>query len=286
MKDVNIVVVDDSPTFVKMLTRLLENEGFHVAGYAYSKDEAIETVKRLNPDIVTMDMIMPGTDGIECTKAIHAINPKINVIVVSSLWDDESIRQAHIAKASGYIHKPVDPAELTFWINRVTEENEIFSELEAVYFSAFEEALTNNMKKNFNYVPRFLDRDTADIVHESRSVCIVVGLTGRYKGRIFCDLSSETARRITSVILNRETHSKEEIICTLSKYVSEGMVVACAALNQKNKLLNIHSAPPIIFYGESILIAKSNLDTVTSEIAETVFGDIYINVGFIKDIRP
>lgn len=284
MKDVNIVVVDDSPFFVALLTRLLEEKGFHVAGSANSKEEAVEAVKRLNPDIVTMDMIMPGADGIECTKAIHAVNPKVSVIIVTSLLDDEMIRKVHKARVSGYLHKPVDAIELTLLINRVISGNELFAEMEKSYFSVFKEALTSISNRYFKLTPHYLDKEKANVIHESRGISIVSGITGKYKGRALFDLSCETARRITSVILKQETHSKEEIVYVLNKMVTEGTKIACSKM--KSKQWEIDAVSPVIFYGDSILIAKADLDTVTSEIAETAFGDIYMNVGFKKEILP
>lgn len=286
MKDVNIVVVDDSSFFVAMLTRLLEEIGFHVIGSAHSKQEAVEAVKALNPDIVTMDMIMPGTDGIECTRAIHAVNPKISVIIVTSLLDDEMIRNVHKARVSGYVHKPVNASEITLLINRVVSDNALFTEMEECYFSAFEEAMTCIIIKYFRSAPHYLDQDNANTIHESRGISIISGITGKYKGRVLLDLSGETARRITSTVLKKETHSKDEIVYVINKMVTEGMEAACSKINQKNELWQMHPVPPVIFYGESIMIAKSDLDTITSEIVETVFGDIYMNVGFKKEILP
>ena len=67
----------------------------------------METVSRLKPDLVTMDMTMPGADGIECIQAIRTVDPDVKVIIVSSMMDDEIVRRAQKAKISGYVQKPI-----------------------------------------------------------------------------------------------------------------------------------------------------------------------------------
>ena len=68
MKEIKVVVVDDSPFSVGMISNILTENGFHVVGSANCLKEAVDAVAELKPDIVTMDMVMPGADGIECTK--------------------------------------------------------------------------------------------------------------------------------------------------------------------------------------------------------------------------
>ena len=117
MKDIKIVVVDDSPFSVGMISNILTDKGFCVVGSANSLTEAVEVVTRENPDVVTMDMTMPGGDGIECTEAIHKVNPDVKVIIVSSMMDDEIVRKAKKVQASGYLQKPVDADE-----NRIVDQ--------------------------------------------------------------------------------------------------------------------------------------------------------------------
>ncbi len=94
MKEIKVVVVDDSPFSIALLSDILTESGFQVIGDASSLEETIEVVGKLRPDVVTMDMTMPGTDGLECTRAVHAIDPNINVIIVSSMMDEEIVRKA------------------------------------------------------------------------------------------------------------------------------------------------------------------------------------------------
>ena len=80
MADLRIVIVDDSPFSIAVIRGVLEDAGFEVVGEASSLEEVKEVVQRTKPNLVTMDMTLPGTDGLECTRAIHSIDNTIKVI--------------------------------------------------------------------------------------------------------------------------------------------------------------------------------------------------------------
>ena len=134
MKETTVVVVDDSPFSVAMISNILTANGFNVVGSANGLEEALEAVRTLSPDVVTMDITMPGADGIECTNAIHKHNPKQKVVIVSSMMDEEIVRRAKKAKISGYVQKPVEAEELTLVLNRVVADEELFIELEGALY--------------------------------------------------------------------------------------------------------------------------------------------------------
>ncbi|KJZ91473.1 response regulator, partial [Clostridium sp. IBUN13A] len=143
MKDTRILIVDDSPFQIALLSDVLEEQGFEVVGQAMSLEEVKSEVKRTKPDLVTMDLTIPGTDGFECTKAVHDIDSNIKVIVVSSMMDEELINKAKKLGISGFIQKPVDTEELTLLINRVMADEDLFCELEILYLGAYTEATLN-----------------------------------------------------------------------------------------------------------------------------------------------
>ena len=154
MKKVDIVIVDVfsfSNCFIERYS--LTESGFNVVGEASSLEETIEVVTNTKPDLVTMDMTIPGTDGFECTREIHKIDPNIKVVVVSSMMDDEIVRKARKTRVSGYAQKPVDAEELTLLINRVMSDVELFAELEGLYSSIFKEALLDVFNKLTKTVP-------------------------------------------------------------------------------------------------------------------------------------
>ncbi len=280
MKEIKVVVVDDSPFSVLMITNILSENGFNVVGSANSLQEAIKAVSTLNPDIVTMDMTMPGADGIECTRAIHKINPNVKVIIVSSMMDDEIVRDAKKEKISGYVQKPVDEEELCLLIKRIMADEELFVELDGLYFTAFKEALTDSFNKFFKSVPDYKEQENVNGEQTSRGISVVMGIIGKYGGRMILDMSDDTAKNITATLLKKDSLTKDHIVNVMGEISNIIAGNACSMMNKNNSLFGLRVAPPTIVYGESIKISKSELDTVSSVKAETAFGEVYMNVGF------
>lgn len=199
MKDIKVVVVDDSPFSIALLRDMLTDNGLDVVGEATSLEETIEVVGKLRPNIVTMDMTIPGTDGIECTKAIHSIDPNINVIIVSSMMDDEIVKKAKKNHACGYIQKPVDPEELTLLINRIMADDELFKDLDEVYYKVYKESFMDVFNKLMKTVPKFGEESNSDVELVSRGISVVMGIIGKYSGRMLLDMSYDTAENFLNL---------------------------------------------------------------------------------------
>lgn len=282
MKDIKVVVVDDSPFSIVLITDILTQSGFNVIGNASSLEETIEVVTSLKPDIVTMDMTIPGTDGLECTRAIHGIDPNIKVIIVSSMMDDEIVEKAKKNKAVGYIQKPVDSEEITLLINRIMASEELFKELASLYYPTFKESFNDTFNKFTKTVPTFMDENNSNDEHESQGICIVIGIIGKYSGRMLLNMSYETAEKIAETLLKRTPKDSEEIHNVMSEFSNIVSGTACSTINRKNKLFGLRVAPPTIFHGESITVSKGHFDATASAIANTAYGTIYINIGFVR----
>lgn len=280
MKEINIVVVDDSPFSVAMISNILTSNGFNVVGTANGLDEAVEAVKTLKPDVVTMDITMPGADGIECTNAIHKFNPKQKVVIVSSMMDEEIVRRAKKAKISGFVQKPVDAEELTLVINRIMADEELFIELDSLYTTVFKEALTDSFNKLFKSVPEFKTEAKNNKAQVSRGISVVIGIIGKYSGRMILDMSNETARNMAGTMMNSAELPDEYIVNIVGEVSNIVAGNASSLMNKTNKLFGLRVAPPTIVYGEAIKISKSDFDTVFSVTAVSSFGEIFMNVGF------
>jgi DNA-binding NarL/FixJ family response regulator len=265
-----------------MISNILTAKGFKVVGSANGLKEAVEAVTSLKPDLVTMDMTMPGADGIECTKAIHKIDPHIKVIVVSSMMDDEIVHKARKVKVSGYVQKPVDEEELALLINRVMADAELYDELSRLYFDAFKESLTITMNRFFQDTPVFKDETKVNDEKQSRGFSVVMGIIGKYGGRMLLDMSTETARQIAGYLIKEEELNNDLIVNVIAEISNIIAGNACSMINKTNSLFGFRVAPPTAVYGESIKISRAELSSVTSVIAKTAFGEIYMNIGFSR----
>ncbi len=100
-----IVVVDDHATFARTLTVLLRAAGHDVVGVGADGHQAVELCLALQPDIVLMDIQMPGLDGVAATGQITEAAPHIGVLVLTMFEDEESLVAALGAGARGYLVK-------------------------------------------------------------------------------------------------------------------------------------------------------------------------------------
>jgi DNA-binding NarL/FixJ family response regulator len=122
-----ILVADDSAAFRTGLAALLAAvDGMALVGNATDGDEAIASALELQPDVVLMDLNMPGQNGIEATRAIVSAAPHIAVLVLTMYEDDESVFSAVQAGARGYLVKGARQAELLRALRSVAEGGAVF----------------------------------------------------------------------------------------------------------------------------------------------------------------
>lgn len=109
----NIIIADDHPLFRSGVRNLLRTtEDLIVAGEASSGDEALELAAKLDPDLILMDIRMPGINGIEATRLIKEKHPRTEVLILTMFRDDQSVFTAMRAGAKGYVLKDADETEL------------------------------------------------------------------------------------------------------------------------------------------------------------------------------
>ncbi|MGY1826277.1 MULTISPECIES: response regulator [unclassified Blastococcus] len=123
-----LLVVEDHPLFRKGVLALLDTAaGLEVVGVAVSGEEAVAQAAQLRPDVVLMDLQLPGMSGIEATRAITAVVPDVRVLVLTLFEDEDSVFMALRAGARGYVLKDADEEELTGAIRAVARGEAIFS---------------------------------------------------------------------------------------------------------------------------------------------------------------
>ena len=102
---IKVLIVDDSAFARSVIAKKLGTDpSIAVAGFARDGADALEKIKELKPDVVTMDIILPGMNGIEATRQIKMLYPQIKIIMVSALGG-ELREQAAAAGADGYVPK-------------------------------------------------------------------------------------------------------------------------------------------------------------------------------------
>jgi DNA-binding NarL/FixJ family response regulator len=108
-----ILIADDHPVLIAGVRRVLELDGgFEVVGEAHSGPEVVPMVAQTQPDVVLLDVRMPGLDGLACLDRLRAGFPDVQVVMCSTSVDPDLIESAFARGACGYIVKSVDPNEL------------------------------------------------------------------------------------------------------------------------------------------------------------------------------
>lgn len=113
MPDIRIIIIDDHEIVRRGLRGFLEiSEGIEVVGEGSDGKQALDLVETLQPDVVLMDLIMPGMNGVEATRSIMTKYPESRILILSSFGDDNYLFPVLEAGAAGYVLKDIAPDEL------------------------------------------------------------------------------------------------------------------------------------------------------------------------------
>jgi DNA-binding NarL/FixJ family response regulator len=126
---ITVVLADDHPIVRQGLRHLLENDPeFHVVGEAGDGLEAIHLIEKLKPNILVVDLMMPGLNGLEVLRQFKKISPTTRAIVLSMQSANAYVVEALNLGAEGYVLKDTGPSELVNAIHAVTQGNRYLSE--------------------------------------------------------------------------------------------------------------------------------------------------------------
>ena len=128
MKPVSVLLVDDHALIRRGLTDLIRYESdLNVAGEASNGQEAVEAARKLNPDIIVMDLMMPEIDGVEATRRIKAERPDSRILILTTFGTSADVARAMAAGASGAIMKDAETDDQLAAIRAVAAGGKAFS---------------------------------------------------------------------------------------------------------------------------------------------------------------
>ena len=106
MDKTTLMVVDDSPFASKQIKDIVEENGYEVIGYAKDGEEGIRMYEELHPDMVILDIIMPGIDGLETAQILQEKDPDVTILMLSSLCDSGTLEEVRAIGVKYLIPKP------------------------------------------------------------------------------------------------------------------------------------------------------------------------------------
>lgn len=116
-----VLVCDDAIFMRTMISDILSQAGYEVVGEAETGTQAVERFSELNPDLVTMDIVMPGMGGIDAVREILKIAPSARILMCSAMGQQALVIEAIQAGAKDFVVKPFQPSRVLEAVQRVLE---------------------------------------------------------------------------------------------------------------------------------------------------------------------
>jgi len=118
----NAIVIDDDFDTVEVFCEYLELKNIHVLGKGHNGKDAVDLYKKLNPDVVFLDVLMPDYDGFYALEKIRQVNPKAHVIMVTASLTAQTEDKLKELNASAIIFKPYEIDQVLETVNRVLKQ--------------------------------------------------------------------------------------------------------------------------------------------------------------------
>jgi DNA-binding NarL/FixJ family response regulator len=195
METLHVLIADDHPLFRHGLREFLNlSPNIEVVGEATSGEEAITQAKALHPDLILMDVNMPGVKGIEATRRILHDSPHIRILVVTMFEDDGTVFAALRAGARGYILKDAEKENILRAIQAVSDGEAIFSPTIATRLIDFFTTQASTLPKEIFPSLTDREREILQLISRGRSNADIAGEFS---------LSPKTVYNYVSNILNK-----------------------------------------------------------------------------------
>lgn len=282
MAKIRVLVVDDSRMSYAMIERMLAGSDFEICGYAKIATKAVNKYKKLNPDIVTMDMNLPDYDGIRCSEMIFEINPKAKIVMISAMRDAKLMEKGREIGISAFLGKPVEQAELLHTLSSVLDsyENRLARYQEA-YLKPFVSILQRNllnMAELESDVDISVSKDNKILI---KGMAVILGLNGDPMGRLVLHVEHNVMFKLAGVILGQEeiTISEAEASECIEEMANIIAGSSVSIINDTFPDKEMRITPPGTVIGNDMSIVNPKLLSFDI-VAKTELGDIKMSLGF------
>ena len=221
LERIKVLIADDHALLRQGLCRILElEEDIEVVAQAADGEEAVALAKELHPDVILMDINMPGLNGLEATRMIKKVAPESKVLVLTIHDDDEYVFKVIQAGAGGYVLKDVDPSNLAEAIRTVNQGHaylrsplleKVLEEFGRLSQAQEEVAATSNWQESvYTEVPRTDEESENDPGLLSR-------LTVREREILECIVGGQSNKEIAATLVISEKTVKNHVSNILRK---------------------------------------------------------------------
>jgi len=206
---IRVTIFDDNRSVRQGLSQLLNGSpGYECAGTFENCSNLLQDVEATKPDVVLMDIQMPGISGIEAVKKIREKNPDLKILMQTIFEDNEKIFQSILAGASGYLLKNTSPTRLLDFIKETYEGGAPMSPSVATKVLKFVAQQTSpTQPNNFNLSER--EKEILSFLVKGMSYKMIAAS---------CFISTDTVRgHISNIYKKLHVHSKGEAVATAIK---------------------------------------------------------------------
>ena len=287
MEKVKVMVVDDSRISRMMVSSMLAKTNFEVCAMAENSAEAVALYAKTKPDVVTMDMNLPDADGIECTRRIHAIDPKAKIVMISAMKDAKLIMQGRMAGIGSFLQKPVSTNELIDTLMIMCNENvgavAVYRES---YVTTFAKVLQQSLVSIFGIQSEIEISQNEESVLRVDGVAAVIGIVGEPKGRVALYMDSETMYSLSRAMLGMDPQDDLSADEAEAAIEEEGNIINGRAVSRVNDVFKdkeMRITPPGTVIGSDIILSNPELITF-NVVAKTSYGNVFMNVGFARGV--
>jgi len=287
VEKVKVMVVDDSRISRMMVSSMLAKTNFEVCAMAENSAEAVALYAKTKPDVVTMDMNLPDADGIECTRRIHAIDPKAKIVMISAMKDAKLIMQGRMAGIGSFLQKPVSTNELIDTLMIMCNENvgavAVYRES---YVTTFAKVLQQSLVSIFGIQSEIEIAQNEESVLHVDGVAAVIGIVGEPKGRVAVYMDSETMYSLSKAMLGMDPQDDLSADEAEAAIEEAGNIITGRAVSRINDVFKdkeMRITPPGTVIGSDIILSNPELISF-NVVAKTSYGNVYMNVGFARGV--
>lgn len=202
----SVLVVDDVDLFRTGLAAALEREGFDVVGEADDADEAITAAESLQPELVLLDILMPGVSGLDAVEKIRAVSPDSHVVMLSGSESEEDLLECIKVGARGYLIKDAPFGELAASLHSVAAGGAALSGLMAGKLLDVLSQLLRHQDFTAPRRPVLTGREIEVLQHVAK------GLTSKEIGHVLFISENTVKNHVRNILDKLGLHSRNEAV--------------------------------------------------------------------------
>ena len=285
MGKLRVLIVDDSKISRVMIAENLRDTDFEVCGMAADAVEALKLYTEHRPDLVTMDMNLPDTNGLECSRRILATDPNAKILMVSAMKDLNLIVQGKAIGIRAFLQKPASKPDLVDTLHLICEssasQETLFRELYAKPFGrALQQGLMGLLGMEGEVVIESYDSRSLDV----SGAAVIIGITGFTTGRAILYVDEPVIKLFAMHMLGRATVEEVDDVEAVDAVEEAANILAGRAVSKINNVLDgkeLRLTPPGTIRGSQVHIVSPRMTTFCISIQLSI-GMVRMNVGFAE----